>query len=316
MATRPEPTLIRPLRRHDVPNFLPLILQGIGEFERKTGLDRSAGEMVNMLSRRSIWFVLGILRAFRRSPVEVFVAVDGSRFAGTGTLLFSRNTGYVAGMVTAPECRGRGIATRVLSVLQETSVRRKKPWLVLDVDSDNVGASRVYERAGYREVARTAFYTRTGLPPTGARKPPSPSSGRELEPLLTGLDSGREKDFRAAFPATVRTLTHNEILVSGRNTRKVTWVHGSAPSSPIVLRAVFSSASSLAVYFPLTGATPPTPGEVEGLFDGATEWFRSSHPNSCLAVVAEPVGAVGSALEDLGFSRVVTSRTMLRSSAA
>jgi len=309
---------VRLLRWSDVPEYLKVVFLGIGDLERATGLDRTSGALIRQLSRRSTWVVLGFLRLFGRSPLEILIAVDGKRIAGTGTLIFLRNAGYVAAMVTAPEYRGRGVAARILARLREQSERRHRSSLVLDVDADNSVAISVYRRAGYREVARCAWYARAGPPPTSPAVggPSRPATKRDLEELLAALDSARSAEYRVALPASVSMLSHSELLLSGRGVRRETWVRRSPAGSLLVLRTCFSPEASLGIYFPMTDPAPPSAEEVAGLFDPGTDWLRPREPAACVAVVAEPVGAVGAALEALGFARAGTSVTMLCPSAA
>lgn len=318
MTETAGPLEYRLLRRRDIPSFLTVVLQGIGKLERSTGLDRSAEKMVRSLSRRSVWTLLRFFQLIGRPFAQIFVTVDGNRVVGTGTLLRLPHAAYVAGMATELEYRGRGIASQILVLLQKEAVRREEGWLILDVDSDNDTAIRVYRRAGYREVAQFRWYLRTGIPPTTAPVPPGtrPATRAELKEVAPRLDEGRVADYRAALPATPRRLSHNEVLASSFRSRRRTWIHETATGSPLVLRAGFAPDPPMGVYFPLTGSTPPTPEEVVTLFDPATEWLRPHAPATCLAVVPEPAGAVGVALERLGFTSVASSMTMVRSSSA
>lgn len=309
----------RLLRRSDVPSYIDLVLPTIGKLERATGLDRGAESMIRSLSRRSIWSVLKLLQWIGRPIVTVHVAAHGNRIVGTGTLLPLPKAGYVAAMATDPEFRGRGVASRILTLLQNDAARRHRDWLVLDVDSDNDTAIRVYRRAGYREVAKFTWYLRTGLPPTTAPVPAGtpPATKAQLQEVAPSLEEGRGPEYRAALPATPRRLTHMETLfVSGRRVRRETWVRRSVSGVPLVIRAGYSPEPPMGVYYPLTGATPPTPEEVASLFDPATEWLRPQAPATCLAVVPEPAGAMGVALERLGFAPVASSTAMIRPTSA
>jgi GNAT superfamily N-acetyltransferase len=300
-----------------VPEFLKVVFLGIGHLERATGLDQSADATFRLLSRRSTWLLLGLLALFGRSPVEVYVATDGRRIAGTGTLLVLRKAGYVAGMVTGPEYRGQGVATRILELLRKAAVRRHREWLVLDTESDNETALRVYRRAGYREAAQFAWYVRTGLPPTTtgtAAVKARPASASELKAVAVTLDEGRTPDFRAALPTTPKMLSHAEVLATGRRVRKSGWIRRGNRGALIVLRACHSPEAKMGIYCPITGAIAPTSEDVAGLFDLATEWLRPRNPERSIAVVAEPTGALGVALESLGFARVAMSTTMIRPS--
>ncbi len=319
MAVTEGPLEYRLLRRSDVPSYIDLVLPTVGKLERATGLDRAAESMIRSLSRRSIWTVLRFLQLIGRPFATVHVVVRGSRVVGTGTLLSLPKAGYVAAMATDPEFRGRGIASRILTLLQNDAARHHRDWLVLDVDSDNDTAIRVYRRAGYREVGKFTWYLRSGLPPSTAPAPPRtpPATKAQLQEVAPSLEEGRVAEYRAALPATPQRLTHMEtLLVSGRRVRRETWVRRSVSGAPLVIRAGFAPEPPMGVYYPLTGPTTPTPEEVAALFDPATEWLRPQAPAKCLAVVPEPTGAVGVALERLGFTAVASSTAMIRSSSA
>ncbi len=310
----------RLLRWSDIPSYLTVVLQGVGKLERATGLDRSAEKMVRSLSRRSFWTLLRLFQLIGRPVAQIFVTVDGNRVVGTGTLLRLRKTAYVAGMATEAEYRGRGIASHLLSLLQQDAARRHQEWLVLDVDSDNETAIGVYRRAGYREAARFTWYVRTGVPPNTSPLPPGtrPATEAELEEVTPRLNEARTPDYRAALPSTPRRLAHNEVLANAFRSRKKTWILRTLSGSPLVLRASFAPDREvpMGVYFPLGGPTPPTPEEAAAVLDRGTEWLRPQAPTTCLAVVPEPTGVMGAALELLGFQGVASSMTMVRSSSA
>jgi ribosomal protein S18 acetylase RimI-like enzyme len=318
MTEAAGPLEYRLLRRSETPSYLTVVLQGVGKLERATGLDRSAEKMVRSLSRWSFWTFLRFFQLIGRPIAQIFVAVDGTRVVGTGTLLRLRNAAYVAGMATETEYRGRGIASHILTLLKQEAARRHQEWLVLDVDSDNETAIRVYRRAGYREAARFTWYLRTGDPPTTSPLPPGtrPATKSELEEVTPRLDEARTPDYRAALPSTPKRLSHNEVLASGFRSRKRTWILRTIGGSPLVLRVSYAPdrEAPMGVYLPLGGPTPPTSEEAAAALDRGTEWLRPQAPTTCLAVVPEPTGVMGAELERLGFKGVASSMTMVRSS--
>jgi len=313
--TEPTGTLtFRSLRRSDYPNYRPVVLLGLGKLERSTGLDRSSEVMVAMLSRRSTWFVLGLFRLFGRPLLRVFVALDGERVVGTGMLLWTRNTGYVAGMSTVPEYRGRGIASRILALGQAEAMRRRRDWLVLYVESENETARRVYRKAGYRDGAISTWFVRTGVPPTSGPVPAGtrPATDSEVEAVAPALEEGRAAEYRAAFPLTAHLLTHLQMLLSGRRVEHRTWVFRGASGSPVAVRAYYDPDTGVGTYLVVTGRSGPTAEEVSTALGAATDWLRARGAAKCVAVVSEPAGAAGTALERLGFAPAVSTTVMIR----
>lgn len=304
----------RSLRRSDFASYRPVVLLGLGKLETSTGLETNAEATIDQLSRRSIWFILGLLRLFGRPIFDTLVAVDGHDVVGTGTVLWLPAAGYVAGMATKPEFRGRGIASRILALLDALARRRHRAWLALDVESGNEPAIRVYRKAGYRDAGAFTWYTRTGLPPGGSPVPPaSRIVGRQdWDELTARLDASRPADYRGALPARARVLGHNEIMVRGGRTENRTWRSETAEGTLCVLRAYFVPGLRMGAYFPTTTLPEPPAEALSGLFDAATDWLRPREPVRCLAVAPEPHGGIASALERRGFSGVVSSTVMVR----
>jgi GNAT superfamily N-acetyltransferase len=67
----------------------------------------------------------------------------------------------VFGMATLPAARGRGAAGAVLAALARWAADHGAEHLYLQVEPGNTGARRLYERAGFTELCRYHYRTRT-----------------------------------------------------------------------------------------------------------------------------------------------------------
>lgn len=304
---------VRPMRRQDFTGYREVTRLAIGKFERSTGLDESSEVAIAELSRRSIWFLLGAARLFRRPIVDVAVATRGAEVVGTATVLWLPRTAYVAGVATSPERRGQGIASRILAHHAEQARRFHRRWMALDVERDNASAIRVYQRSGYRDAARFVWFVRPDLPPKG----PSPPSAPERVDAAVGkdlaarLDAGRPNDYRDAFPAGPRVLIHNEYVVRSGRAEVETWKHELPDGSAAVMRACFVTGPRMAAYFPMSTAENAPPEAFLALVDAASEWFRPRGPARVIAVVPATLAGAGAALEQKGFSSAVSTVAML-----
>lgn len=307
---------IRGLRRADYPRYRPLVELAVGSFERSTGLDLVADASIDQLSRRWVWFLLGLMRWFGRPVMDVLVAVDGDDLVGAGTILWLPRTAYVAGIVTTPKSRGRGVASRILAGQADFARRRHRDWLALDVESENATALRLYRAAGYRETGRFSWFTHTGVPPT--ESPPSslvlPVGPSEWRSVIARLDASRPAEYRAAFPAGPRVLHHNEIMVRGPAMQYGTWRRELDGGGVALVRAYYISATGMGVYFPMTTAPEPSADALVGPVDAASDWLRPFAPTRILAAAPEPRDGIAAVLERKGFVAASSTVAMIRRS--
>jgi len=90
----------------------------------------------------------------------VLVAQDAQDILGCG-LLFFRAGAQVArlySLATAPQARGRGVGKRLLAALERKVRERGLTRLRLEVRTQNAGAIRLYENAGYVRYGLRAQY--------------------------------------------------------------------------------------------------------------------------------------------------------------
>lgn len=308
----------RRLRWSEASQYPEVVLLAVGKLERSTGLDENAEATVRSLSRRSVWLLLGLLRLLGRPLVDVLVAVDGKRIVGTGTILWLPQTAYVAGMATRPEYRGQGIASRILSLQTAEARRRHRAWLALDVESENETAIRVYRKSGLREMGQFTWFSRLGLPPAGeaARTVLRPVAGSDWPALAARLDSARPFEYRSAFPAGPRGISHNEVLIRGGRLEIETWAQPTREGGVCALRVYHLPISRIGALFPVVAGPEPAADELAVVFEQALAWMRRREPLRLLAASSSPAGGVGSVLERMGFAAVVSSTVMLRGTSA
>ena len=67
------------------------------------------------------------------------------------------NSYYICGVAVFPEYRGRGIGTQLMAIAEQQAATKGFAKLSLIVFEQNKGAKRLYDRIGYREIAREAI---------------------------------------------------------------------------------------------------------------------------------------------------------------
>ncbi len=310
MTAAPTSIEVRDLRFADLPAWEPILRQGIGEFERSTGLESTVDAQVAILRRRGIWALLGFLRLFGRSPVRVLVGVERTHLLGTATLLFLSRSGYVAGVATDAAARGRGVATRVLERAHGLARARHRNWAVLDVEAENETAIRLYRRFGYRDLAEYVWFA--GPLPSGPPVP-APVSAEVPTPdrtLTDWVDALRPAEMRAALPAAPGLLSHLEIITNTPRPHRRTWTVANGDRTAGVVRGNFASAIRTGYLFPAV-PEPTDAATRRALLAPAFAAHAALGGQRTVVAVPAPADPWEEVLRPLGVDRVVTTRTML-----
>jgi L-amino acid N-acyltransferase YncA len=153
-----------------------LTLRGArGELPKGLRLVRAASSDIGMVARlaqdpdqararveagNDLWFVLDgdepLFLCFTfRNTTPVIAAADG-------VLALPAGTACLEDSVTAPEARGRGIASAAWTLIGEELRRDGFQELLVKIETSNVASERVAERSGFRPVA-VMQHQRTGV---------------------------------------------------------------------------------------------------------------------------------------------------------
>ncbi|MEO7391344.1 MAG: GNAT family N-acetyltransferase [Ramlibacter sp.] len=94
-----------------------------------------------------------------RAPDALFASVaEDGRTVAAGMAAFSHGWASVHGMRTAQDCRGRGLAGRILATLAQAAARRGCERMFLQVEAGNMAALSLYRRAGFATAWNYAYW--------------------------------------------------------------------------------------------------------------------------------------------------------------
>lgn len=101
--------------------------------------------VVDRLSRRSF------LRWLKGEQCIFLVATSGNQLLGYGLVLLHSGTrlARLYSIAVAPEARGRGLAQKLLTALEEAAEKEGRFFMRLEVAKENRVAARLYEKFGY-----------------------------------------------------------------------------------------------------------------------------------------------------------------------
>jgi ribosomal protein S18 acetylase RimI-like enzyme len=108
--------------------------------------------LIAELSGNTAGTVIGYPLGHKAEPIEP--ALPGLLVPLHELMNMAPDTWYVHALAAYPEHRGGGLGTALLAQAGKLAADAAKPGLSLIVSDTNTGARRLYERNGFREVAR------------------------------------------------------------------------------------------------------------------------------------------------------------------
>ncbi len=90
--------------------------------------------------------------------IRFFAARERDTTLGTAALAIHAGYGEVKSMFTAPQARGRGVASALLRQLEDDARALRLPALKLETGEELPGAIGLYERHGFTRCARFGDY--------------------------------------------------------------------------------------------------------------------------------------------------------------
>ena len=307
----------RDIRWADFPSYQKLMLQAPGAFERATGLDQTGEALFNYLHRRRLWTPLVIMRSLGIAPFRLFVGVSGNQVLGSAGLTLLPKAGYVFAVVTDSTARNQGIASRILEEVHRATIRRSRPWVALDVDSDNEVAIRLYQKLGYRERVRFNWH----VGPTPATEgPPSPAVSEvpesKMREVAAWVNVHQLQALRDALPATARMLSHHESITQIPGSQTRTWRLSSSGQTAAVVRGFYLPMIKTVFMIPAAWDSAVSGESLLPLAAPLVEWARSLGAARTEAVVPEPPGVWGDVVRFLGLPKAVSTILMVRPSSS
>lgn len=98
------------------------------------------------------------------SASVLVASANHRRFLGTAVMFYRRGStvARLYSLASRPEARGKGVASALLAAAEQAARQRGCRELRLEVRIDNAAAIRLYERLGYRRLARLDRYYEDG----------------------------------------------------------------------------------------------------------------------------------------------------------
>lgn len=256
------------------------------------------------------------MRTVGRAPIQVFVGADQGQVLGTASLMLLPNAGYVFGVATDSVARGRGIASHLTELTHLAAQRKGKPWVALDVESENETAIRVYRRLRYEEKAR--FDWHVGPTPTISDSAQNvtevPKS--QMKEVASWVNLNQLPAVRDVLTATGQTLSHHETITRLPNTPPAkTWKLSSSGRTIGVVRGAYLPVIKTGFVIPAAWDPALFGDFLRLLVTPAINWFRSLGATRTVVVVPDPPGAWEQALAALGLPKAVSTTLMTRRSA-
>ncbi|MCI4347058.1 MAG: GNAT family N-acetyltransferase [Thermoplasmata archaeon] len=162
------------------------------------------GDILRKTERPGIQFVIRLARLFRRPIFAMFVVDLDGQVMGTTLLNFTREAGYVFGVVVDSTVRRQGHAQGMLRACDVICQRYRRRFVVLDVLSANDPALRLYDRWGYQRLREQHWMSRAFVP--GSAPLPPLSGTTRVRPFRRSDGTALAEADNALMPTEVRAV--------------------------------------------------------------------------------------------------------------
>lgn len=286
------------------------------------GMDADAlGRLLRKTEGFGIRFILGVARLFGRPVIVVLIADVDGRVMGTTILGFTPESSYVGGVVVDTSVRRQGHAQAMLRECDRLSRQYHRPYVALDVLSQNDPALRLYERWGYRPLRDQVWLVRTLTPETPL---PAPTGTTRIRPFAKSDGPRLAELDNALMPPEVRKIVPRhggDFQVSGFARRVLqsdteAWVAEVNGQPAGFLRATVSHVMEAAnLTSPLFGGDVPEP-VARDLLLTALRWTETHKAPRVLTSVPEHQWRMRPLLDSLGFIEHFRVHTLVHRLAA
>lgn len=142
--------MIRDVRASDAPDLLRFMRDYFPEEQAILGFQPDGFyRVVARVFRWDLRFLLGLMRLFGRRIFRFMVVEEDGHVVATTLLTLPPRAGYISSVAVDAKYRRRGLARALLEEARETTRRSHRPYLALDVLTDNTPARTLYAALGY-----------------------------------------------------------------------------------------------------------------------------------------------------------------------
>jgi ribosomal protein S18 acetylase RimI-like enzyme len=150
---------VRDLRKSDLNDLLDLLSKCFAKEFEVTGFDPAhTRDMVNRAFGKTGKLFMWLSRLIGKEPIKFLVAEVNGKIVGTTIVDNRGRLGYIRTVMVHPDCRRKGIATRLMKDALSYVLKKRMSRAVLHVESSNTAAMSVYTKLGFRAFERIAYF--------------------------------------------------------------------------------------------------------------------------------------------------------------
>jgi ribosomal protein S18 acetylase RimI-like enzyme len=307
--------MIRDVRASDARDLLRFMRDYFPEEEAILGFQPDGFyRVVARVFRWDLRLLLGLMRLFHRWVFRFMVVEEGGHVVATTLLTFPARAGYISSVAVDPAFRRRGLARSLLEEARVTTRRVGRPYLALDVLTQNTPARALYDGLGYRPLRELRIMVCEVAGPVPSDVVPGlrAFAKRDTEPLVTLAQSLTPPEVAEVLPVSASQFRTSDAVSRVLTSETAQWVLDRGHGPEAYLDASRSPAMSAAnVGAPIVGASVE-PATAIALVRVAVAWCSQHGARRIVSQVPLANARGKAALEGGGFHEAIGLWTLYR----
>jgi ribosomal protein S18 acetylase RimI-like enzyme len=307
--------MIRDVRASDAPDLLRFLRDYFPEEQAILGFQPDGFyQVIARVFRWDLRFLLGLMRLFGRRIFRFMVVEEDGHVVATTLLTLPSRAGYISSVAVDSNYRRRGLARALLEEARTTTRQAHRPYLALDVLTENAPARTLYDALGYRPLRelRMMVCEVSGTVPSNPVPGLRAFTKHDTKPLVALAQAALPPEVAEVLPVTDSQFNTSGAVSRALTSESAQWVLDRGHGPEAYVEASRSPAMAAANVGAPVLAESVDPATAAALVRVAVAWCSARGARRIVGQVPLANARAKAALEGGGFHEAIGIWTLYR----